>query len=84
MSVQIDGEFFNRHANVIINVSSKERLSRLLDYLVNCPDPTGFSYEGKHYHFFIVTTRPNEDGKFAVHVSRQGYECIAKGFKSNG
>jgi hypothetical protein len=76
MTVKIDADFYNRHANVIINVSTKEKLERVVNFLINCPDPLSFSDPGIHSHFFIVTTKFTTEGNYQVHVSRGAMNCI--------
>lgn len=76
MTVRIDADFYNRHANVIVNVDSKEKLERVVNFLINCPDPLNFSDPGIHAHFIIVSTKTNPQGNFQLHVSKNAMNCI--------
>ena len=76
MTLILDAEFFNRNARVIVNVDSKEKLERVVNFLINCPDPLVYSDPGRHSHFFVVVTRPNQQGNYQLHVSKAGVNCL--------
>ncbi len=77
MTVKTDAEFFNKHANTALKVSTREQLEQALRFLVNCPDPHNFSKPGEHAHFFVVETKPDTNGKFTLHVSPKGMDCLS-------